>query len=208
MSDVTKTNDHASNCKSFAVSLGYYEDPYIKIFAKNPERKPPEISLGTYVRSIIVRLVVSEFISIFKRKCNVISLGAGFDTLFWNLDLKPEKFVETDLKEVVMRKSLVISRSPVLKQVLSKDARIAPTGVISENFYLMNVDISENPESILEKIAEEASLDKDLPVLFLSECVLIYLENEQSQKLIDTIPGVFQSAFFLLYEQVCILRYQ
>ena len=47
MSDVTKTNDHASNYKAFAVSLGYYEDPYIKAFAKYPERKPPEISLGT-----------------------------------------------------------------------------------------------------------------------------------------------------------------
>jgi len=202
MSDVTKTNDHASNCKSYAVSLGYYEDPYIKFFARNPEKKQPEINLGTYVRATVVRLVASEFVSIFKRKCNIISLGAGFDTLFWNLDLKPEKYVEVDLQEVVTRKAFVIDRSPPLKEALTKDAKIKPTGVTSENFHLMHVDISGAPDEVLQKITEEASLDKNLPVLFLSECVLIYLEIGQSQKLIDTIPSVFKSPFFLLYEQV------
>ena len=151
---------------------------------------------------MVVRLVVSEFISIFKRKCNIVSLGAGFDTLFWNLDLKPDKYIEVDLKEVVMRKSFIVQRNPLLRQYLSKDAKITPTGITSESFHLLNVDISGDPEVALNHIVELTGLDKNLPVLFLSECVLVYLESEKSQKLIDTIPNLFKDAFFLLYEQV------
>ena len=201
MSDVTKTNDHASNCKSFAVSLGYYEDPYVRFFARHPERKPPEISLGTYVRVMIVRLVITEFVTVFKRKCNVVSLGAGFDTLFWNLPQKPEKYVEMDLKDVVMRKSFVIERTPSLKQTLPKNAKISPNGVTSDGFYLMTADIS-NAEEALNVISEKSQLDCSLPTLFLSECVLVYLPSEFSQKLIDTIATKFTKAAFLLYEQV------
>ena len=201
MSDVTKTNDHASNCKSFAVSLGYYQDPYVRFFARNPERKPPEISLGTYVRVMIVRLVLTEFISVFKKKCNVVSLGAGFDTLFWNLPQKPLKYVEVDLNDVVMRKSFVIERTPFLKQGLPKDAKIAPTGVISEGFYLFPVDIS-NTDEALAQIVEKSDLDSSLPTLFLSECVLVYMPSPLSQRLIDSIATKFTKAAFLLYEQV------
>ena len=158
--------------------------------------------IGTYVRAMVVRLVVSEFISIFKRKCNIVSLGSGFDTLFWNLDLKPDKYIEVDLKEVVMRKSFIVQRSPLLRQSLSKDAKITPTGITSESFHLLNVDISGDSEVALNHIVELTGMDKNLPVLFLSECVLVYLESEKSQKLIDTIPNLFKDAFFLLYEQV------
>ncbi len=201
MSDVTKTNDHASNCKSFAVSLCNYEDPYIQAFARNPERKPPEISLGTYVRALVVRLVTSEFISVHKKKCNVVSLGAGFDTLYWNLDNKPEKFIEVDLKDVVMRKSLIVSRHKFLRESLSKDVKIMPTGITSDNFYLLNADISQ-PEAALDQIVDQTQLNTSLPVLFLSECVLIYLESAVSQRLIQKIPEMFKAAYFLLYEQV------
>lgn len=201
MSDVTKTNDHASNCKSFAVSLGYYQDPYVRFFARNPERKPPEISLGTYVRVMIVRLVITEFISLFKRKCNIVSLGAGFDTLFWNLPQKPLKYVEVDLKDVVMRKCLIIERTPPLKQNLPKDAKIAPTGISSDGFYLITADIS-NPDEALTLILDKSQLDCTLPTLFLSECVLVYLPSRLSQKLVDSIASKFAKAAFLLYEQV------
>ena len=58
MSDesVTRTNDDASQCKRSAVSLGYWQDPYLNSLVPRPGlsggemRKAPEIHLGYYTR--------------------------------------------------------------------------------------------------------------------------------------------------------------
>lgn len=48
----------------------------------------------------------------------------------------------------------------------------------------------------------EAGLDKSLPTLFLSECVLIYMAPEESARLIEWSQKDFVSSYFVLYEQV------
>lgn len=41
-----------------------------------------------------------------------------------------------------------------------------------------------------------------LPVLFLSECVLVYMNPEQSSKLVHWASDTFHTAMFINYEQV------
>lgn len=45
-------------------------------------------------------------------------------------------------------------------------------------------------------------IDKSLPTLFLSECVLVYVDVECSDKLIKWIANEFDKPAFINYEQV------
>ncbi len=57
-------------------------------------------------------------------KCQVVNVGAGFDTLYWNLKnegLAPASFIEVDFPDVTMKKCHVIkSKQPLLEVVHSE----------------------------------------------------------------------------------------
>ena len=55
----------------------------------------------------------------------------------------------------------------------------------------------------LEAKLSACGLDHGLPTLFISECVLVYIETEYTDKLIKWIADSFPTAFFVNYEQVC-----
>ena len=62
---------------------------------------------GYYARVAAFRILVEKFIRRTNKECQVISLGAGFDTLFWYLHSKslcPALYLEIDFNSVVARK--------------------------------------------------------------------------------------------------------
>lgn len=62
---------------------------------------------GYYARVTAFRMLVEKFIRRTNKECQVISLGAGFDTLFWYLHSKslcPALYLEVDFSSVVARK--------------------------------------------------------------------------------------------------------
>jgi hypothetical protein len=93
-----------SSCSS-AVSLGYWDDPWIRHFVRKPARKPPLInrgarvplrtvvpppttSTGYFVRFSAVQRAVMSFAERARaanQRWQIVSLGAGFDTLAWRL---------------------------------------------------------------------------------------------------------------------------
>ena len=138
---VQATNDDATSCKISAVSLGYWRDNYIqfmtrlenicefqKIFVSicrqhRCERRAPEIHLGYYARVAGVHALIEKFFEACDTAVQVISLGAGFDTLFWRLvaDGRPvNNFIEIDFAAVTARKCMLIKRSKELMQACSK----------------------------------------------------------------------------------------
>jgi tRNA wybutosine-synthesizing protein 4 len=64
----------------------------------------------------------------------------------------------------------------------------------------MGVDLRSVDD--LDKALTDAHIDKSLPTLFLSECVMIYLKEEQSAALIKWAASTFGCAVFLTYEQI------
>jgi hypothetical protein len=68
-------------------------------------------------------------LQITKCQCQIVNLGAGFDTLFWNLkdeDLTPVRFVEMDFQSVVNRKAYYIkNRKPLLDKLTSEGDAIS-----------------------------------------------------------------------------------
>uniref|UniRef100_A0A671FQT2 Leucine carboxyl methyltransferase 1 n=1 Tax=Rhinolophus ferrumequinum TaxID=59479 RepID=A0A671FQT2_RHIFE len=105
---VRGTCEDASICKRFAVSVGYWDDPYIQHLVRlSKERKAPEINRGYFARVHGISELIKAFLRKTECHCQIINLGAGMDTTFWTLKdqgLLPRKYFEVDFPTIVTRK--------------------------------------------------------------------------------------------------------
>jgi [phosphatase 2A protein]-leucine-carboxy methyltransferase len=91
---IRQTDSDAALAKLSAVSKGYLEDPFIRLFVSRPQFQPPRpplINVGTYVRTTAVDELIFQWISLSKernQKCQIVSMGAGSDTRFWRLAVR------------------------------------------------------------------------------------------------------------------------
>lgn len=202
---VAATNDDAASCKCSAVRLGYWNDPYVELLAKPSDRKPPEINRGYYARVHGVQSLLRQFLEVTRYQCQVVNLGAGFDTTFWNLADRgqlPRKWIETDFETVTSRKvHLIRSKKKLLEKISTSDkVEFTRTDIHSSVYHLVGADL-RNVET-LEKKLEECAIDRTVPTAFVAECVLVYVPSAASSALVAWIAAKFQTTFFLNYEQV------
>lgn len=130
------TNNDATNSKAYAISKGYWQDPYMQYFApsffkqqpQQPiEHKPPEMSRGYFARVNAIRTVVNKFLSKYAKTnqlntCQIVNLGCGYDTLYFDLcdmNLLPRKYVEIDFPRIVMSKIRIIKSKKALSDKLA-----------------------------------------------------------------------------------------
>ncbi|XP_038064602.1 leucine carboxyl methyltransferase 1-like isoform X1 [Patiria miniata] len=202
------TNDDAAMCKRFAVQQGYWKDPYIQFLVKAGERKAPEINRGYYARTEGLRSLMRQFLKLTHCACQIVNLGAGFDTNFWLLKdegLLADVFVELDMRAVTSRKCHMIrTRSKLLEPVQashgSEPVVIEDAELHSTHYHIMWADMRDLKQ-VEEKLGQ-VGLDKNKPTLFLSECVLVYMPLDKSNSLVKWAGTNFSSALFLNYEPV------
>ncbi|KAK0048878.1 leucine carboxyl methyltransferase 1 [Biomphalaria pfeifferi] len=204
---VIGTNDDAASCKRYAVDKGYWNDPFISsMVPKSSTKKAPEISRGYYARVISTQLLVEKFLRLTQCNSQVVNLGAGFDTMFWKLHqagLVPKSFVEVDFEQVTTRKCHFIKSKQQLLQALSgedSDIMMNKAELHSANYHLVSANLRNI--GALESKLSASGIDRALPTLFLSECVLVYIEVDITEKLIKWIADSFPTSFFINYEQV------
>lgn len=226
---VIQTNVDASVSKRDAVTKGYWNDPYIQYFVKASERKAPEISRGYYARVHGVRSLLDKFLKVSGPDCQIVNLGAGFDTLFWRLaDDKAEfkSMVEVDLPAVTTRKCYYIRvRKQLLKVVATEDTmnelllqqHHRASGISTPSYdeevkssgadfhtmryHLVGCDLREL-DVFEAKVVHESGLDLKLPTVFLAECVLVYMSCEESSALLSWITRNFAHAVLISYDPV------
>eukprot|EP00058_Branchiostoma_floridae_P021569 XP_002607059.1 hypothetical protein BRAFLDRAFT_68152 [Branchiostoma floridae] len=162
-SAVIATNDDAASCKRFAVQQGYWKDPYIQHLVRPGERKAPEINRGYYARTQGVGQLLDQFLQLTNCQCQVVSLGAGFETTYWRL-------------------------------------KVEGGTLHCSNYHILSGDLRNTEE--LNASLTTAGIDKSLPTLFVTECVLVYLTPDQSSKLVRWAADNFPTAMFVNYEQV------
>ena len=235
------TNNNASSFKSYAVSRGYWSDPYVSLFSPvstvgslsggyEHERKAPEMSRGYFARVNAMRTLVDKFLSNFHNfKCQIINLGAGYDTLYFNLfdrNVLPFKYIEIDFQKVVRSKiRLIKSKKQLMVKIksLNEPDKVSQTQSTSEStssfklpfptnkshmmdelhsdvYHLISADL-RNLNELDEKLSH-CGIERNLPTLFLSECVLIYMNEEDSNGLIKYLFNSFENCCFVNYEQV------
>lgn len=206
---VQATCNDASSCKRYAVQRGYWKDNYIKDMVRSVgNRKPPEINRGYYARTETVWILTQKFIRATQRNCQVVSLGAGLDTMFWRLnevDLLPKMYTELDFSNVTTRKTQTIKAKEVLFSAIknsSKNEEVSLTidSILSERYSLLPVDLRDL--TLIDKQLVKSQISYALPTLFIAECVLIYIPSTSSNSIINWISRKFKIAAFLNYEQV------
>ena len=72
----------------------------------------------------------------------------------------------------------------------------------SKNYVLLAGDLRDM--SLVGERLLSVGLDKSLPTMFLTECVLVYMEPEKSRKVIEWAGSNFTTSLFLNYEPVSI----
>ncbi|XP_076154540.1 leucine carboxyl methyltransferase 1 isoform X1 [Alosa pseudoharengus] len=206
---VRTTCDDASTCKRFATSRGYWSDPYIQYFVRTTgERKAPEINRGYYARVHGMNHLLDAFLRKTDCNCQVVNLGAGLDTTFWRLkgmNMMPKKYFEVDFPMIVARKIHNIKTKPPLSKPLiethSTDSLLFDGHSLdSDRYCIIGTDLRDLPN--LEEKLKKFQMNVELPTLFLSECVLVYMTPQHSNKLVHWVADTFHTAMFVNYEQV------
>ncbi|XP_061463298.1 leucine carboxyl methyltransferase 1-like [Rhineura floridana] len=203
------TCNDASLCKRYAVNIGYWKDPYIAYFVRQPkERKAPEISRGYYARVQGVGRLLKAFLQKTGCNCQILNLGTGMDTLFWKLkdeNLLPRKYFEVDFPSIVTRKIHNIKSKPSLSKPImeshsGESLLIDAHSLDSSRYAIIGADLRDLPK--LEDKLKKCNIDPHLPTLLVTECVLIYMTRQHSASLLRWLAGLFQTAMFINYEQV------
>lgn len=203
---VKATNNDASECKRCAVDLGYWTDDYISLFVKRTERKTPEINRGYYARVKAMEIFVHQFLERCGKKCQIINVGCGFDTLYWRLKSSQnviDNFIELDFSSVTARKCNAIKRNKkLLEKIYAEDGEvmIREGDLHGSGYHLLGCDLRCLPE--VQRKLESCDLKNDVPTLFLAECVLVYLKPEPCDQLLKWFSSKFTKSVFVSYEQV------
>ncbi|CAI5735637.1 unnamed protein product [Peronospora destructor] len=211
---VMETAADASLCKLSASHLGYYKDPYVQFFVKIPSRRMPIINRGYYARVTAVESLVTKFLSAGdpELKKQVVILGAGLDTMCFRLKsskvLATCEYFELDFPDVTMQKVNAIKRRKPLNELLglgtTKEFMAAVASGYTElnipGYHLLPCDLRDL-DATRAKL-EAAGIDRNVPTLFVSECVLIYMEAKFSTQLVTWAASYFADVSFVLYEQI------
>ncbi|XP_076923365.1 leucine carboxyl methyltransferase 1 homolog [Bidens hawaiensis] len=116
------------------VKKGYIKDDYVHLFVRRPVRRSPIINRGYFARWATFRKFLHQFLNSESKsneghiKKQILSLGAGFDTTYFQLKDEgraPHLYVELDFKEVTCKKSTIIENSPQLRGKISETASIS-----------------------------------------------------------------------------------
>lgn len=175
----------AANAKWSASSKGYYSDKYIESFLDLKHPQLPHQNLGCTMRVFAISSAVKQFFAQYGKNSIVIVLGCGYDTLFFRLQDQSISFdywVEIDTEEVISYKRSIISKS-----LFHKRENIP-------NYYLKECDLQDFSKLI--SIFNEFNLSSNsLPVLFIDEFSLIYINENSYINIMKYVASISQSAF-------------
>ncbi|KAJ2847998.1 carboxy methyl transferase for protein phosphatase 2A [Coemansia brasiliensis] len=203
---VQGTSNDAAVSRESAARLGYINDPFIRYFVKRPQRRAPLINRGTHSRFDGMQRIIRQFVRKSSSKCQIVSLGAGMDTLYFLLrqqQEQPWRIFEIDFTEITAKKAAAIYKTSALRSLLPQDMAVAKGGteLHSHDYTLISGDLREFATSVVPKLMARG-FDCSQPTLFLSECVLIYLDPQHSDQILDWITDNMKHAGILTYEQI------
>ncbi|KAL1921332.1 uncharacterized protein VTP21DRAFT_11048 [Calcarisporiella thermophila] len=206
---VRRTNDDAVIGRLSAANIGYLNDPFVQYFVKRPVRRPPIINRGTFIRTTVLDRLIQQFLAAGNSniKKQVVSLGAGSDTRFFCYKaqslLTPNNYFEIDYPEITANKIAILRRNQELCRILGEDIRVESGGteLHTADFHIIPGDLRHWESKVVPSLVQ-AGLDLKLPTLFLSECVLIYLDPHDSDRIVEWVGNNMATSMFVVYEQI------
>lgn len=210
---VRATNNDAFESKLAALRKGYYDDEHLAALGEyfGPDlnaQRPPVINRGTAGRVHVKNGLVSAFLSTLlangHENVQVVSLGAGFDTLPFRLMKEGMKgrsanlhIVELDFTEVVSSKVRAVRDIAALRVLFGelhhdgdklKGLRRHGDGTRT-SYGLRACDLRNKP--LLQRTLRESGLKPEYPTIVLAEITLIYMEPSVADTVLGTIADFF-----------------
>ena len=170
--DLYKTNDDATSCRLSCHKKGYLDDPYVEWFA-SCDPKSPIINRGTYLRTMAIDSIVVGFLNKYPQG-QILSLGAGYDTRYFRLQLKCV-YVEIDVETVVMSKIGKLRKHA--KQLTLENCIWHPTTLHSTTLQIKSLNILECSDM-------STVIDFTKKTLVLAECLFVYLNPDKVDSLL------------------------
>ena len=120
--------------------------------------------------------------------------------------MNPLRYFEVDFEAVTREKFSCIKRAQeVFQQYLATttpatEGTASQTEIHTNDYHLIAADLREL-EVVKQKLSD-CGFDYNCPTLFLSECVLVYMDSDMADQIVGWAATVKQSAAFLTYEQI------
>ena len=198
----------------------------------SPMRKPPIINRGYFARVFSIDQTINKFLSSLdpRSKKQIISLGSGFDTLSLQLLQKNDEnlhIFEIDFEKIIKRKIATCLSNPTIRNLLTRECKDNVTSpdinikkgktngahdlndssasqnikeYSFDNVHFLSSDL-RNPKAVVTKLLL-AGLDATAPTLIITECVMVYLEKEHSEKLCADMSSMLKDAAWVTYDMI------
>jgi len=218
---VQVTHVDAALAKVSCAKLGYFEDPWTEQLLRStrPHARSPLIHRGYYSRVAAIRSSVLRFLERCPpgRGAQIVNLGSGFDTMYFWLRDSPARWrddlivFEVDFPEVLSKKtSALVKRQslwPMLDATSQEDIvaeKLSAAGTREvRTKHLRYVPADMRMTSELQEATASAGLRGDVPTIFISECVLIYMQALHGDSIISWASSLVPDApsAMVVYEQ-------
>ncbi|CCK69423.1 leucine carboxy methyltransferase KNAG_0C03120 [Huiozyma naganishii CBS 8797] len=148
----------------------------------------PVMNLGTYLRTVAIDVALLQFIERAgpDTPVQVVNLGSGSDLrMVQYLSVFPQivKFLDVDFEEAVAFKGQVIDTTTQLKQIVEQYTR-------EGRYELLSIDLCD-VQHAMELLTTHTRTD--VATVFITECLLCYIPQRESQLLIDSIQGAYST---------------
>ncbi|KRX07682.1 hypothetical protein PPERSA_11231 [Pseudocohnilembus persalinus] len=207
---VQDTNAQALQAKLSAVQKGYFQDHFAGDFVLPGPKRDIIMHRGYWARQNIFKVLVERYLSIDpETEKQIISLGCGYDTLFFNLNLeekynaKHNKYVfyEVDLEEVVKKKIAKINNSPNMKkyypELIDKNDKQTNT-LMGDRYRIFPCDLTHLDD--FKAKLEKYGVDFSKPTFVFAECVLTYIESQYTNNILQFLQQSFDQVMLMDYE--------
>eukprot|EP00796_Vickermania_ingenoplastis_P004905 gene4905-3517_t len=171
-----KTAHDACSRKVHCVKRGYLDDPFVGFFTKDSTIvNSPLMNRGTWLRTTAIENTVLSFSQRHGgQPIQIISYGAGVDTLFFRLrkshpEVALERYIELDLAELVLEKHSTIAKHNEL------------SALVSPGYRLLAADI-RNTAEVMATLKKNAVTG--VPTIILAEMVFVYIEEPLTTELL------------------------
>ena len=183
----------------------------------------PILNLGTWSRFYAIKSTLDKILNSFEEnepnlKVNIISLGAGYDTMYFLLKQKFQnfKYIEFDYTEVNTKKIALIQKSNLLKSILTNShqselinqgdglkLKISDTNsnLYSEDYSILDCDITDG-DKYLQKLSELPEYDTSAPTIVITECLLVYIKKDVTHLILQNLRKKFKNIIILEYDLI------
>jgi O-methyltransferase involved in polyketide biosynthesis len=137
----------------------------------------------------------------------ILNLGGGFDTTFLKLKQQGKVdnlvFVEVDFPPVIQHKLSILKHARATRELLA----LNPVETYQTSFgysvgglTLVATDLKDTAG--LLRSLQAAGVARNAPTLVITECVLVYMEQQHQQQLVQSLKGMFEDLLWVSYDMV------